>query len=227
METSVTIGITSQAETQEELESYLSQGFKIIKLKIGDSIEEDVSVVRKLREWGGYGFKLRVDCNQGYVFPELQQFIQATSACEIELIEQPLKVSDRQLLGTLPGAVLRKLAADEDLINEADSRTAVQESLYGIWNIKLMKSDGISPSRRISDLAFAHQVKVMWGCNDESRISISAALQVALSSNATHFLDLDGSFDIANDIVSGGFHLKDGRLHLTDQPGLGVSLLRH
>ena len=54
---------------------------------------------------------------------------------------------------------------------------------------------------------------LMWGCMDESIVSPSAAaLHAALASRATRFLDLDGSLDLAKDIVTGGFTLKDGNL---------------
>lgn len=66
----------------------------------------------------------------------------------------------------------------------------------------------------------------MWGCMDESIVSISAALHVALASPATRYLDLDGSFDLSRDIVSGGFVLEDGFLRTSESPGLGVHLLR-
>ncbi len=65
----------------------------------------------------------------------------------------------------------------------------------------------------------------MWGCMDESIISITAALHAALASPATRYLDLDGSFDLAQDIVTGGFILKDGCLSVTNELGLGVQLI--
>ena len=65
----------------------------------------------------------------------------------------------------------------------------------------------------------------MWGCMDESRISIAAALHAALASPATRYLDLDGSFDLERDVVSGGFTVQDGILRTLNAPGLGVSVL--
>jgi L-alanine-DL-glutamate epimerase-like enolase superfamily enzyme len=62
----------------------------------------------------------------------------------------------------------------------------------------------------------------MWGCNDESAVSISAALHTALACPGTKYLDLDGSFDLASDIVTGGFILKDGAMSVSGKPGLGV-----
>jgi L-alanine-DL-glutamate epimerase-like enolase superfamily enzyme len=57
---------------------------------------------------------------------------------------------------------------------------------------------------------------------DESRISIAAALHAAFASPATRFLDLDGSLDLARDVVDGGFTLEEGVMRTTGAPGLGV-----
>jgi L-alanine-DL-glutamate epimerase-like enolase superfamily enzyme len=65
-------------------------------------------------------------------------------------------------------------------------------------------------------------IDVMWGCMDESAISIAAALHAAYASPATRYLDLDGSLDLARDVVEGGFSIEDGRMRVTDAPGLGV-----
>jgi L-alanine-DL-glutamate epimerase-like enolase superfamily enzyme len=64
----------------------------------------------------------------------------------------------------------------------------------------------------------------MWGCNDESVISIAAALHAAFACPRTRYLDLDGSFDLARDPASGGFIVEDGLMRLLDRPGLGVEL---
>ncbi len=68
-------------------------------------------------------------------------------------------------------------------------------------------------------------IHLMWGCNDESVVSISAALHAALASPNTRYIDLDGSFDLARDIAQGGFVLRDGCLYDNGKPGLGVELL--
>ena len=60
---------------------------------------------------------------------------------------------------------------------------------------------------------------------DESSISISAALHAALASPTTRYLDLDGSFDLARDVVTGGFVLENGCLRTTTAAGLGVRKL--
>ena len=78
---------------------------------------------------------------------------------------------------------------------------------------------------QIAEIARLAGISLMWGCMDESIVSISAALHAAFASPATKYLDLDGSLDLARDIVSGGFTIKDGMMSISDKPGLGVQRL--
>ena len=48
--TSITIGIKPIAETLAEADEYLGRGFRVLKVKIGDSLEEDLERLAKLRE---------------------------------------------------------------------------------------------------------------------------------------------------------------------------------
>ena len=124
---------------------------------------------------------------------------------------------------SLPGSIRERIAADESLLNEDDARAlAAGPRACGIFNIKLMKCGGIAPARRIAAIAEAAGIHLMWGCMDESRISISAALHAALSCPATRSLDLDGSLDLARDVAREGFVLDNGRMRTTGAPGLGI-----
>jgi L-Ala-D/L-Glu epimerase len=223
--TSVTIGIKSIEETLEDAREFLSAGFRAIKLKTGLDVEQDIERFRRLREICGPDIKIRVDANQGYGIPALLAFAEAVKQ-DVELHEQPLPPNRLDDMLQLPAALRSICAADEDLHHAQDAvQMAHHPHPYGIYNIKLMKCGGILPALRIAEVAEIAGIQLMWGCNDESVISISAALHAALASPNTRYLDLDGSFDLARDIAQGGFILKDGYLYTNGAPGLGVSLI--
>ena len=221
--TSITIGIKNLEETLEEADEYVGRGFRILKVKLGKSKEEDVALLKKLRERVGKDIIIRVDANQGYNPLQLQDFYYATFGPNLELIEQPLPADAVEEYRKLPTEIKQIVALDETLVNPDDAyQLTCRPHAAGIFNIKLMKCGGIGHAREIANIAKNAGVDLMWGCNDESRISISAALHIALASSNTKYLDLDGSFDLARDVVTGGFELRDGMMYLTDQPGLGV-----
>ena len=221
--TSVTIGIQPAAEAVEAARGYVAQGFRALKVKLGKDVDEDTARLRRIREAVGPGIALRTDPNAGYDGRALRRYLAETRDLGLEFCEQPVARGGEATLASLPEADRVRLAADESVLDLADAgRLVAAPRPYGIFNLKLMKCGGISPAVRIAHLAEATGIELMWGCNDESRISIAAALHVALSSPATRYLDLDGSFDLARDLAAGGFILEAGRLRTAPGSGLGV-----
>ena len=225
--TSITIGIKGVDETLDEAREYLGRGFGILKVKLGHSLDEDIARLARLREALPARTVLRVDPNQGYDGNGVRAFVARTRGLRIEFLEQPMPAGDLAGLRALPPEVREQIAADESLLGPADALALLEPPrACGIFNIKLMKCGGVWAARRIADIADTAGVALMWGCMDESAISIAAALHAALASPATRYLDLDGSLDLARDVADGGFSLHDGVMRTTDRAGLGVRWTR-
>lgn len=221
--TSNTIGIKNVEETLKEAEDYIKRGFRVLKVKLGRDLMEDVERIMKLREKFGPNIVIRVDANQGYTVEQTIQFYGRTYDLDVELIEQPLPAKAISEMKSLPPEVREKVAADESLITPADAIELLKPPKAAkIFNIKLMKCGGVSQALKIADIALHEDVDLFWGCNDESIVSITAALHTAFACTNTKYIDLDGSLDLARDVVKGGFILKDGYMSCSDKPGLGV-----
>ncbi len=221
--TSNTIGIKNVEDTLKEAAEYIKNGFKVLKVKLGKDLDEDVERMFKLREKFGSGIVIRIDANQGYTSDQTIQFYGRTYDLNIELIEQPLPAKSVNEMKNLPKEVRAVIAADESLITPQDAIELIKPpKAAGIFNIKLMKCGGISQALKIADVALHENVDLFWGCNDESIVSITAALHAAYACSNTKYIDLDGSLDLGKDVVKGGFILKDGYMYCSDKPGLGV-----
>lgn len=223
--TSITIGIKPTNEMIEEARGYLAQGFHVLKIKTGHDVEEDIERVHKLKEAFGDKFVIRVDANQGYDLVQLRSFILATKNM-IELIEQPVPKGSEDVLTLLSTEDRKLLVADESLL-DADAASVLSHppQPFGVYNIKLMKCGGIKGARSIATIAQHAGIDLFWGCNDESLVSITAAVHAAYSCPNTKYIDLDGSFDLSRDMAAGGFILKDGFMYTNGQPGLGIKKL--
>lgn len=223
--TSNTIGIKNVEDTLKEAIEYERQGFKILKVKLGKDLEEDIERLEKLRERFRSNMTIRIDANQGYTSKQTIDFYNRTKHLDIELIEQPLPAKAVDEMKTLPDEIKIKIAADESLISPADALTLTEPPVAsGIFNIKLMKCGGVSQALKIAEIALHRNIDLFWGCNDESAVSITAALHAAFACSNTKYIDLDGSLDLGNDVVKGGFILRDGIMHCSGKPGLGLEL---
>ena len=133
----------------------------------------------------------------------------------LEYLLQPLSIEDRSLF-----------VADESLLNSnAASALSHPPQPFGVYNIKLMKCGGIKAAKEIATIAQHAGINLFWGCNDESLVSITAAIHAAYSCPNTKYIDLDGSFDLSKDLAEGGFILKDGYMYPNGKPGLGIKKL--
>jgi L-alanine-DL-glutamate epimerase-like enolase superfamily enzyme len=221
--TSNTIGIKNVEETLKEADEYGQRGFKVLKVKLGKDLTEDIERIVKLREKFGKKFVIRIDANQGYTSVQTIEFYQKTKHLDVELVEQPLPAKDVAGLKQLPEEIRKVVAADESLLSPKDALELVKPPrAAGIFNIKLMKCGGISQGLKIADIGYQEGIDLFWGCNDESIVSITAALHTAFACANTKYIDLDGSLDLGKDVVKGGFILNDGIMSCSDKPGLGV-----
>ncbi|MBL3658002.1 mandelate racemase/muconate lactonizing enzyme family protein [Fulvivirga sediminis] len=226
LETSVTIGIKDVKATLEEAREYYDMGFRCLKVKTGRDVDEDIERVAKLKEVFVNNVKIRLDANQGYDQAALLKFYKSSKEWNIELIEQPLPVDQLDLLRQLPQEIKEIIALDESLKSPEDAFLLASQPIAGrIFNIKLMKSGGIFPAMQMANIARVAHIDLMWGCNDESAVSVTAALHAALSFSNTRYIDLDGSLDVVTDAVTGGFKIDEGWMSTTEKPGLGVELI--
>lgn len=224
--TSVTIGIKSVAETLEDARNYQQQGFRVLKIKTGLNLEQDIERCIRLREQFGSSLQLRVDANQGYTAEQTMAFFEATRDIQLELIEQPMPVGTEADMKTLPPALKASVACDESLKNAASALQLIDHGgACGIFNIKLMKCGGLLGAFEIANIATYANIDLFWGCFDESTLSITAALHAALACPATRYIDLDGSFDLAEDPFQGGFQLREGYLYPDERPGFGIEVV--
>lgn len=221
--TSITIGIVSLEETMRQAKEFVAQGFNIIKLKGGLSVEEDIEKILRLRERFP-SLTLRFDGNQGYTVSQAVHFVEATKTAKLEMLEQPTLVGQEEEMGKVTKLVPIPVMADESLKTLKDAFRLAQNSRMNMVNIKIQKVGGIMEAMHINSVAKAAGLKAMVGCIDECRLGIASGLHFALSRPNTVYADLDGHLDFENDPFKGLFTLEKGILTPNGKAGLGLIL---
>ncbi len=214
--TSYTIGIAPADEMVRKVEE--ARAFRILKVKLGRDVEQDIAVMRQVRGVAGDRV-LRVDANCGWTLEEALRAIPVLADLGVEYVEQPLPRGAVEEMRALRAKSPLPIYADEDAVTAADIPRLLG-AVDGI-NIKLMKCGGFVEARRMLALARVHGLKVMLGGRIESSVGVTAAAHLAPWADS---LDLDGNLLVTNDPFRGVRCDPDGRLHLADLPGLGVEL---
>ena len=150
------------------------------------------------------GPKLIVDPNESWTMAVLDRMQGVLADCRVDLLEQPLPADADAALAGYAGTV--PVAADEALHGVDDLDRIVGR--YGVVNIKLDKTGGLTAALALADAARARGLGLMTGCMICSSLSIAPALHIAAGSA---FVDLDGPFWLRAD-MAGGAREADGRL---------------
>lgn len=221
MATSITIGIMPLDRTLEIAREHLKKGFRILKIKGGINLDEDIERIIRLRELAGPEIRIRFDANQGFSLEESVRFVNDTGDSDVELLEQPTHKNDLELLKrvTLKSAI--PVMADESLLSLSDVFQLSKHGSSDLINIKLMKTGGIMEAMHINSVARAAGIRAMVGCMDESALGIAAALHFALSRPNVEYADLDGHLDVVDDPFDGLLQIRDGVILPPEAPGLG------
>ena len=219
--TSITLGIAAAAATLAAARRHAAAGFRFLKVKLGENWRADAALVRALRDALEPQVILRADGNQGYSEDEARRFLAALRPGDLELLEQPLRADDLKGMARLASEFELPLMADEAVCTAADARRVIAAGAADLINIKLMKCGGIGEAIAIAGVAADAGLGVMFGCNDESRISIAAALHCALAAPNAERADLDGHLDLADDVARGGVRIEEGYI-LPEVGGIGL-----
>ena len=210
-DTSFTIGIdTTEVVRQKTKEA---AEFKILKVKLGrETDKEMIEAIRSVSDR-----PICVDVNQGWTKKEMAlEMIHWLNERKVVFIEQPMPKAQVDDLAWLTERSPLPIIGDEGVQRLADVCKA--HGVYSGINIKLMKCTGMREAHKMIILARALKMKVMIGCMTETSCAISAASHL---SPMVDWADLDGALLIKNDIYN-GTTVVDGKVTLSDRPGIGV-----
>ena len=206
-ESSITISI---AEIDEQIRKIENSSWNKFKIKCNGFNLKNTEKLLNLNR------NIALDANASFTKEDCL-FIQETSGFQkLMYIEQPLKIGN---FGILKNGNSVNWMADED----CQDITFLEKlkPYYSSINIKLMKCGGLTPALEMITEAKKLGYKIMLGCMTESSIGISAGCAIA---GLLDFADLDGANLISNDYATGSF-VDNGKIILSEKPGLGIALL--
>jgi L-alanine-DL-glutamate epimerase-like enolase superfamily enzyme len=207
-----TLGIAEPETTVGEAER-LSR-FPILKMKVGGW--DDVETVRAVA--GFSEAELWVDANEAFSPEEAPEVARELKSLGVRVIEQPVPASAG------PEALRRATEAAHPVPVIADESAVVAGDVprlagcVGGVNVKLAKCGGVRGALAMIHTARSLGLKVMLGCMVETSLGIAAAAHI---SGLVDLVDLDGAMLLADDPFE-GIGYEEGRLSLSDGPGLGV-----
>lgn len=203
---------------------FKAQGFKTLKIKLGDKARnKDVERVQAIREAVGADISLRIDANQGWIYPEAIYNLQAMESLDISYCEAPIYAKNIQKIKEIKRASKIPLMGDESVFDHRDAANMLHMDCVDMINIKLGKTGGISPAMKTASVAEGFGVSCQVGCFSETRLGITALAHFSSVWSNIIYFDMDAPLMHAEDPILGGIEYNDDwSIKLSHANGLGA-----
>ena len=216
----------------DEARSYVEQGFRALKMKVGLGVETDLRHVQAVRRAIGDDVDLMVDANHAYSRSEALALARSIEALNIRFFEEPVSPEDYAGYRELRRRTSIPIAGGECEYLLAGFRHLLSGECVDIAQPDICGAGGLSECKRIAALAYAFQTNLIphsWGTG----IAFAAGLHLVSALDIVPgrlrmpeaWLEMDRSENALRDeLTVPRFDLRAGCVQVPDAPGLGVDI---
>ncbi|CUX38672.1 mandelate racemase/muconate lactonizing enzyme family protein [Clostridium sp. C105KSO13] len=211
--------------------SYVEKGYFGFKVRIGnEDIEEDISLIKELRNKVGTGPSILVDAGQCYTnFPWTYdtaiQVCKKLEECNLFWLEEPLHPDDIDGFKRLNANTTIPIVAGENEFTRYGFLELIRNHCVDIIQPDVTRSGGISECKRIAAIASAYHMRMaphIFG----SGVGFMANMHFMASEPDAFVMEHDQTLNpLREELLIRPITYKDGYVNLIeDLPGLGVEL---
>lgn len=219
------IGIDTPKIMAESAHKVLKMGFKVIKIKGSNDMNEDIKRIKTVREAVGEEVELRLDPNAAWDTMGSIRVMRAVEDCNLQLLEQPIPTWDLKGMAHIRRNIGVPLMADESIWTPQDAIKIHDYEAADILNLKIAKTCGLHLGKKVEAVAEALGMPCIAGTELEPGVSAVAKVHLAasmrvhpLASEFTELTQVDGS------ILKQKLKVVDGCLEVPEGPGFGVEI---
>jgi mandelate racemase len=196
------------------LEQSIADGFKAIKIKIGErGAADDAAMVRAVRDIIGADIQLMVDLNQSQSAADAIRRIERLATFDLTWVEEPVAAEDLEGHARVRAASPVPVQTGENWWFPADMARAIAADACDMAMPDLVKIGGITGWLRAMALAEAASLPL------SSHLFIEASAHALAVSPTCHFLE---HLDMAGAVMAEPAPLADGMVTARG-PGLGMA----
>jgi muconate cycloisomerase len=206
-------------------ENFHGDGMRTMRLKLGNSMQEDVRIIERFREVLGDEVRLRVDYNQAYSPAEAVRAIKAIEPFGIDFAEQPVRATDYVGMAHVQHRVDTPVMAHEGCFSLQDIVTLAELGGIGIVGLNSERPGGVTNAIRAIDYA---EQRGMGAVIHNQTLGVATAMQIHLAAARHHSLghatELFGHVMLEDDLIVEPIDYGGGTATVPVGPGWGVEL---
>ena len=217
----------------EEALQHYENGFRLMKIKLGFGLEDDIAVMHAIRDSiSGLGVTLMVDTNHAYGRRDALTLGRKLSEFDLRWYEEPVVPEDLESYVELRRCLPMAIAGGENEHGLYGFKSLFAAGAVDIAQPDIGSCGGFTGARHIVTLAQAFGVEInphVWG----SAIAQAASLQLIAALPISHhsifsrqpILEYDQSaHPFRRELVEDPIEIEGGLVAIPSRPGIGISV---
>ena len=216
-------------DMEREAAKLLEQGFRIIKIKIGNGISTDIRRVARLRELVGPDIDIVTDVNFIYTEDEAERLARHLADYDVVWLEEPVVPENREGYKRLSQKSPVALAGGESEFVASEFTDLISSGAVKFVQPDVTRAGGITESRKIALLADAFRARYAPHVGFSGIVCVAASLHLAAAMPNTYACECMinpnpfreelgvNPFGLAHQLVN-------GKAVVPERPGLGIEL---
>jgi D-galactarolactone cycloisomerase len=222
----ISLGWQEPASLVEEAAGYVAQGYRALKLRVGDGPRNDIARATAVRKKLGDAIEILVDANTGYSLDDVRRVMPAYEELQIGWLEEPFPPHDYRSYQAAAGLGTVPLAAGENHFTRFEFTRLIEDAAVSFVQPDLSKTGGVTETMRIAAMASAWKLPLnphtsATGINMATTINVLAA-----ADNPGYFEGDVAKHNPFRDEVGGVPYALDanGCVRPSEKPGLGLDV---
>ena len=221
----ISLGYQEPAQLNDEIRGLLARGYKAVKLRVGDTVANDIVRVDAVRK-AFPDLVLLADANTAYTVDDVRGVMPALEANRVRWLEEPFAPHDHRSyieaarLGRVP------LAAGENHYTRYEFTRVIEDGAITILQPDLSKTGGLTEALRIAAMASGWKLQInphtlLTGINMAASIHLLASID-----NGGYFeADVAAENPFRDELCSPALTVAaNGTVKPHEAPGLGVEV---
>ncbi|MCS7225098.1 MAG: mandelate racemase/muconate lactonizing enzyme family protein [Armatimonadetes bacterium] len=218
------MGIRSYEEAGKIAQQYVEMGFHTLKTKAGRDPEEDLEMVRGIRDRVGNALQLRIDANQGYSFDVALALCRRLEPYRLQYFEQPCPADALDEMAELRRATKVPIAVNESVGDPETVPPIIEKRAADVLMPDTPQSGGVWAVKKIAHIAEASRLTCVMHCGHDLGIKTAAMLHIAASSPTFRYGNDTTYYSMEDDVLKHPFQIVDGFIEVPLSPGLGIEV---
>jgi L-alanine-DL-glutamate epimerase-like enolase superfamily enzyme len=222
----IALGYQPKESLAEEAREYVGRGYKALKLRLGDTVRDDIARAVHVREALGDRVDILTDANTAYTMADVRRVLPVLADIGAGWLEEPFACNDfasyREAAKITP---LVPIAAGENHYTRFEFAQLLEAGAVKVWQPDLSKCGGITEGLRIAAIASAWRIPIN-AHSSATGLNHAATLHfLAATENAGYFEACVSKFNPFRDMFGASFELGvDGCVEPPSGPGIGVEV---